>query len=784
MAKRETDKIRRGNHAFRASEGARPTPVNVRTLAEFTLLSGDLIFDREAMERMREGTRGHVMLQQAMDETWQREVWVSRDECFDGVNLRIHGRADAVCRTGGLCVQEIKTTRLHPGGIRREDYPAHWAQAQLYAYLLAENEGFDEAEVTLVYYRMDGASKRFSQRYDRGQLRDLFLRYAVPYANWIRGQDQWHALCVASAQAMKFPYDGFRQGQREMAREVYLAARDGRRALIEAPTGIGKTAAALFGAIKAVGEGHPGPIFYLTARTTGKRAAEHALRRMRSAGLRMRAVTLTAKEKCCPEGDLGCDGCPLTSGYYDRRRDAIREAMAEEELNQAALADLAREHRLCPFEFSLDVAETADVVICDYNYVFDPQVRLKRFFDGRSDAILLVDEAHNLPVRAREMYSCTISPAALETLCRQMEAEEGKGGPFQRAAGKLLSALPSDLDGPQHEAGVDKALIAAAERFVAETADVDKTRDAALFVLEVQRFAKLARGFDEESYRLLFQPEGRRAQAKLWCFHPAPYLQKTFDKVGGVALFSATLTPMYYYARQLGLREETGDRQVALPSPFPPENLLVLRLNLPTTLRERERTLDGVVKSFHAMGEAWPGNYLACFPSHAYLALAYKRFRLLYPDCRAIYQKSRMSEEERKRFLESFQPHPKESMYAFIAMGGVFAEGVDLPDDRLSGAAIVSSGIPQIDMENELLRELADDGDEGYDFAYVYPGIRRVLQAAGRVIRTETDRGVVLLIDERFRMEKYEELLPEHWHVEDVRAMSELKKRIRDFWRA
>ena len=771
MSKHETEK----NHAVYS--------VNVRTLAEFTLLTGDLISDGEAMERMHDGAEGHRLLQRAMDEGWQAEEWVSRVETIEGIPLRVQGRADAVRRDGGLSVLEIKTTYRYPGGIGREDYPAHWAQAQIYAYLIAENEELEEAEVSLLYYRMDGASRRFSGRYSRRELRELFLRYAAPFARWIADQEAWHMLAAESAQKLKFPYGGFRQGQREMIEAVYMAARSGHKALIEAPTGIGKTAAALFGAIKAIGEGHPGPVFYLTARTTGKQAAEDALRIMRNAGLRFRAVTLTAKEKSCPDGGLGCMGCPLAAGYYDRRRDALREAMTEEELNQSFIGELAQEYRLCPFELSLDIAQTCDAIICDYNYVFDPQVRLKRFFDAKSEAILLVDEAHNLPVRARDMFSCEIAPAAIGEICRQMEPEEGQNGPFQRAAMRLLEALATDREGPEHEALPDKRLTRAAERFAAEVGDLDKTRDAALFAAEVQRFARLSADFDEACYRVLYFPEGKYARVKLWCWDPTPYIRKTLSRVGGTAMFSATLAPMYYYARQLAVDTDADDKTVSLRSPFPRENLLVLRLSVPTTLRERERTLDAVVRAFHAMGEAKTGNYLACFPSHAYLGMAYKRFRMLYPESAAIFQKTHMTEAERRQFLDRFQQNPKQSMYAFIAMGGVFSEGVDLPDDRLSGAAIVSVGVPQIDMENEVLRELTNDADEGYDYAYVYPGMRRILQAAGRVIRTETDRGVVLLIDERFRSEKYEELMPEHWHVEDVKAMSALKKRLADFWK-
>ena len=292
----------------------------------------------------------------------------------------------------------------------------------------------------------------------------------------------------------------------------------------------------------------------------------------------------------------------------------------------------------------------------------------------------------------------------------------------------------------------------------------------------------MARQFDETRYRTLILPEGnRRICVRLWCFDPSEYLRKSFSRVGGTALFSATLAPMDHYARQLGL--DGTDATLRLESPFPPENLMTLQLPVSVKLADRERTLDAVVRVIRAMAEAHPGNYLACFPSFAYLNQAYERYRFYYPDDNVMRQQSAMDEPARARFIECFDAHPKRSMVAFIVLGGVFAEGVDLPDDRLSGAAIVTTGIPQIGFERTLICELADDGfGSGYDVAYTYPGIRRVLQAAGRVIRTETDRGVVLLMDMRYGEERVRDLLPPHWRVEKVRKLDALKKRLKDFW--
>ncbi len=568
-----------------------------------------------------------------------------------------------------------------------------------------------------------------------------------------------------------------------MARAVYLAMKNHASALIEAPTGIGKTAAALFGALKALGKGHVTALFYLTARTTGCRAAEDALDRMRAGGLAVRSVTITAKEKICPLEKADCMGCQYAVGYYDRRREALKEAMSVQKLDAAAIAELAMKHELCPFELTLDASETADVVICDYNYAFDPKVRLRRYFDTKSQAGLLVDEAHNLSDRARDMLSAELSGARLAQLRRQAARFEGKDSPMVKLMGELLDALDAREAEQESLSELPEAIVSAVRRF-AEVADELEPVEPEIveFVYDAQWFARVAKQFDPEAYRALIVPGEKYIDVRLWCCDPSKYLKKALSRVGGAALFSATLAPMEHYAGILGADGE-ADEQLRLDSPFPRENLLALRMPVAVGMKDRERTLNAVAQIIRAMAGARPGNYLACFPSYAYMTQAFRHYRLLWPYDDVICQEAQMSERARQAFIERFAPAPQKSLVAFVVLGGVFAEGVDLPDDRLSGAAIVSTGIPQPSFERELLREQLDDADDGgYDAAYTYPGLRRVLQAAGRVIRTETDRGVVLLIDMRYRQEKYRALMPPHWDVQDVGKMSELNERLRRFW--
>ena len=758
--------------------------VSVRTLAEFAFERGDLIPAARAASRMRDGVRGHQALQALLPASWRPEAPVSRDILIGDRVLRVHGRIDALYVDRDIArVLEIKTTVKDPSMILKYDYPAHWAQGEIYAALVCLNEGLARAEVRLTYARLDGKKREYSDEYEAQELIERLMTYAGPYLDWISRVDDWKDLSRPTLDSFPFPYDDYREGQREMARAVYLAMKNHSSALIEAPTGIGKTAAALFGALKALGKGHVTALFYLTARTTGRRAAEDALDLMRAGGLAVRSVTITAKEKICPLEKADCMGCQYATGYYDRRREALKEAMSVQKLDAAAIMELAMKHELCPFELTLDASETADVVICDYNYAFDPKVRLRRYFDTKSQAGLLVDEAHNLADRARDMLSAELSGAHLAQLRRQATRFEGKDSPMVKLMGELLEALDAREAEQESLSELPEAIVSAIRRF-AEVADELEPVEPEIveFVYDAQWFARVAKQFDPEAYRALIVPGEKYIDVRLWCCDPSKYLKKALSRVGGAALFSATLAPMEHYAGILGADGE-ADEQLRLESPFPRENLLALRMPVAVGMKDRERTLNAVSKIIHAMAEAKPGNYLACFPSYAYMTQAFRHYRLLWPYDDVICQEAQMPERARQAFIERFAPAPQRSLVAFIVLGGVFAEGVDLPDDRLSGAAIVSTGIPQPSFERELLREQLDDADDGgYDAAYTYPGIRRVLQAAGRVIRTETDRGVVLLIDMRYRQEKYRALMPPHWDVQDVGKMSELNEKLKQFW--
>lgn len=769
--------------------------VSVRTLAEFALEGGDLFREAGALDRMLEGAQGHRMRQSAYADGTKSEVGISLTAEVSGWPLTLYGRIDGLNeRLDPPVVEEIKTTRLAPNMIRENDFPVHWAQAELYAHMLAAKRGYHRVAVRLVYLNLSGEESCYERTYGAEDLARQFLRCAEPYVRWLRHLDEWQRISRPTIQAMAFPFGSYREGQRDMAAAAYRAIRARKNLLVSAPTGIGKTAAALFPAVKALGEGLVTHIFYLTARGTQRRAAEDALERMRAGGLVIRSVAITAKEKACPFQGIPCDpaACPRAVGYYDRRRDALTEALTLSRLDEQKIADHAEKWSMCPFELSLDLAEQADVVICDYNYAFDPRVRLKRFFLDKGEYALLIDEAHHLPERAREMLSARVAQKDFAALRKALKADE-IARPAYEALFDILKAMkklalecedPSALEEPPEGLYQPMAdFLEAARPLLSEGLAAHDQLFNRYF--EALDYLRVADAFGKD-YRALVEPDGKDGKSlsvKLWCYDPARALREAMGRVRAAVLFSATLSPIDYYMRASGLSEEEGDACLTLDSPFPRENLLAARFPVDTRYASRERTAPMVARSLKAMCEARPGNYLACFPSYEYLNLTLGHFLALGAKADVLAQRGGMSDAQRAAFLERFTESPKRSMLAFVVMGGVFAEGIDLPGEKLIGAAIIGVGIPQPSFEREALRALEDDDEgEGFRSAYVYPGIERVLQAAGRVIRTEADRGVVLLLDERYAALEYRRLLPRFWRVrlaEDDKALSGLLK---GFW--
>ncbi len=764
--------------------------VNVRTVAETYFEGGDLYAEENAMERMQEGLKGHLLLQNAYGREWRCEVPVKLPCDFDGIELTVQGRIDALLEQDGTClVEEIKTTRDPLDDITENAYPVHWAQAEIYAHIMCETAGYTACSVRLVYANLSGGTRPFTRVYTADGLKKLFFEYCSVYVDGIKKEADWLDISVPSIRISPFPFAAYREGQRQLAEDAYRAIRDKTRLLCEAPTGIGKTAATLFPAVKALGEGLTDTIFYLTARTTGRVAAEKALSLMREKGHLVRSVSIRAKRKVCPMPKGICDAghCPRAKGYFDRQKFAIEESRNYCVITEEVIKYLADKYLLCPFELSLAVSQTCQVIICDYNYVFDPVVRLKRFFDHKGRYTLLIDETHNLPDRAREMYSAEVGDREIRELRRAVGNAEGRKCSLYTSLTGVLESLGktdecelrSEL--PVRVSDALKLFMDDAKPYIGKARDYGEALSD--FYFASASFVRVSGEYDEDCYKTMVTPEGKTCRVKLWCWSPTQRLEKIMKRMQGIVMFSATLSPIGHYAMLLNAEEKSGGKSLTLPSPFPKKNLLSLRLDIPTKYSKREESLMSVVHAIASLANSRKGNYLACFPSHAYLNMAAQAFASAAPDVDILLQRSEMSDSEREEYLSRFRPDPPRSMVAFIAMGGVFSEGIDLPGDLLTGAVIVGVGLPQICFERNALKLLYDndEGEGGFETAYVYPGIGKCLQAAGRVIRTETDRGVVLFVDDRYSLPEYASLLPKHMKPEKAESR-DLPRILSAFW--
>lgn len=801
--------------------------VSVRELVEFVLRRGNLGGDRDFVgsDRALAGTRGHQKVQRSRPAGYQKEVRLSYDIITEAFILRIQGRLDGVLTGPSETVlEEIKTTQGSWDGVAD---PLHWAQAKFYGFVYAGNNSLGHVVIQLTYFCLEtGKETIFRLPQSFAELREFFESATGVYLEWIRDRHESSKTRDESIARLSFPFQRYRSGQRQLAVAAYRALVKGGSLFLEAPTGIGKTMSVLFPAIKALGEGKLERIFYLTARTVGRGIAEQAIAEMRRAGLRLRALTLTAKEKMCVRDGSRCDTttCPLAVGYFDRRHAAMRAALAHEEITRPVLETVAANHQVCPFELSLDLSTWVDAVICDYNYVFDPKVYLRRHFaEEPTDCAFLVDEAHNLVDRAREMFSADLVideiqevRRALKNVPRCARALSKLAAALRKLAGQgeeqtLGKRLPGDAAGelslypaapreavfnprlPERDAQTSvyrqfpaeltpllENALKQAEAWLVRNQPAE-FREALLgLYFRLHSFLRTAETYDERFVTIV--DSAPRVRVRLFCLDPSHLLRQALARGKAAVFFSATLRPRDYYGSLLGGNSDSKSLQ--LRSPFPPENLAVLvHTRIQTHLNAREASLDDVAKSIDALIRQRRGNYLVYFPSFKYLESVLERFRTLNTTAEIISQRPSMSEPDRESFLAAFRSERPETLIGFAVMGGVFGEGIDLVGERLIGAVIVGVGLPQLSTERDLVREYFQArAVDGFSYAYVFPGMNRVLQAVGRVIRCESDRGVVLLMDQRFRESRYRQLAPEWWQVQAVSNDAEIARAAAAFW--
>ena len=795
--------------------------ISVRELVEFVLRRGDLGGEREFVgsDRALAGIRGHQKIQRSRPTGYLTELPVEHREETAEFTLLIRGRIDGLLITAErVLLEEIKTVQ---GSWDHEPNPLHWAQAKFYAWMHAREAGLNELVIQLAYLELPaGKVTELRETVSFAELAEFCAATTAVYVDWLRERHYWCLARNAAIAALAFPFPNYRPGQRELAVAAYRTLANGGRLFLAAPTGIGKTISVLFPAVKALGEGKLERIFYLSARTVGHALAEKALTDLRRAGLQLRAVTLTAKGKVCVRGGHPCDPltCPLALGYYDRVKPAIREALAREEITRAVLAEVGQKHAVCPFELSLDVSVWADAVICDYNYVFDPQVYLRRHFAEDGGAYgFLVDEAHNLVDRARDMFSadldgreildvkravakavprCAKALTQLHTAMRKLssatESPEAAFEPSDTAVELNLFPAPKavmrqETDGGSTSPAFPDSLIEPletaldeAEKWLVKNQPAE-FREALLgLYFRMHSFRRTADLYDERFVTIIASEPA--ITVRQFCLDPSLLLRKALARGKAAIFFSATLTPMDYYRSLLG--GEAVDPGLQLASPFPSDHLAVLiQDRIQTHFKGRAESLGEVVAAIGTLVAGRRGNYLVYFPSYQYLNDTLAAFQQQHPSVPVLVQRPGMSESERDAFLAAFAVEHGETLVGFAVLGGIFGEGIDLVGERLIGAVIVGVGLPQLCVERNLIRDYFQPQNAlGFEYAYTFPGMNRVLQAIGRVIRSETDRGVVLLIDARFNETRYRRLFPAWWKYVRVRHTEGLQAAVGSFW--
>ena len=772
----------------------------VRSFVEFLLQRGDIDARLGGSDRALEGAKIHRRLQKEGGSSYRAEQFLSITTELDGFTYQLEGRADGIIETDqGVMIDEIKTTAL-PLSMLTEDFQeVHWAQAKCYGYIYGTQNQLDRILLRLTYFQVDTEEiRQFHKEFSLAELEAFYLDLLHQYEPWARFRMEWEGIRTASAKGTAFPFAEYRRGQREMAVAVYRTIQREKRLFCQAPTGIGKTISVLFPSIKAMGEGLSGRIFYLTAKTVTRQSAEQALSLLREKGLRVKAVTLTAKEKICFRSETSCnpDDCPYAKGHYDRVNDAVYRFLQQEDFfTREKIEEWADANRVCPFEFTLDLSLWCDVIICDYNYLFDPVVYLKRFFDrAKTDAVFLIDEAHNLPDRARDMYSAGLQKSDFLALKRKARETE------QKSLARALQRINREMRGLKEffaegekvftQPELPEHFISELQRtssFLSEWLEDHKGHELRADVLslffDIRFFLRIAELYDDHFITCINQ-QGSNVILRLLCLDPSKLLDACMARGKASVLFSATLSPMDYFSEILGGGE--GALHCMLPSPFPQENRgLFIAGNVSTKYKDREASLAAVSEYLCEMVSGRPGNYMAYFPSYLYMQQAAELFQSLYPEIPVLLQQPHMDEAQRLEFLERFREDTEGTLLGFCVLGGIYAEGIDLSGDRLIGTAIVGVGLPQVNWEQEILREYYKrTNGRGFQFAYQYPGMNKVLQAAGRVIRSPQDRGVILLIDSRFEASDYRRLFPPHWNdAVSVRSAADLREHLRRFWK-
>lgn len=789
-----------------AQPGEKPgcIAISVRTLVEFLLRSGNIDNRRKGggrdTELMLEGANAHRMIQRSQGSEYRSEVMLRDVIMREGYDIIVEGRADGIIYGETIIIDEIKSSHKELRFIKAPD-PVHLAQAKCYAYMYASQNNLSSITVRMTYVNLtDHDYKYFYEDYTIEEITKWYTDLLEQFYKWADFSYYWKGVRNRSIEGLKFPFV-YRTGQRELIGQVYKSLTSQQKLFIQAPTGVGKTIASMYPALKAMGEGRCEKIFYLTAKTITRTVASDCLKLLREQPFSFKSVVITARDKICPLENPECnpDVCAYAKGHYDRINDALYELLTESDnCSREDVEAISLKHRVCPFELNLDMTLFADAVICDYNYVFDPNVYLKRFFaDGiKGNYYFLVDEAHNLVDRAMEMYSAQLIKEEFLEVRRIVKEKDEALGRHLNKINKIFLEYKRGCEDVEVLDSID-TLILSLDRLYGRLEDFLDTfdhfdeREVVLnFFFEVRHFINMFENMGKNDYVCYAQLlEDGRFMIKLLCADPSDSLKRCYDRSLSTLLFSATLLPIKYYKQMLG--GMSHDPAVYAQSVFDParRGLFVAR---DVTSKYTRRGYDEYARMARYISEIVSkrsGNYLIFLPSHAMLDQVFDIYTDLYYEENQEYviQSSSMGETEREEFISRFENNVRESgktLLGFCVLGGIFSEGIDLKRDALIGTIIIGTGLPMVAQERNLLKErYSESGYDGFAYAYRYPGMNKVLQAAGRVIRTAEDIGIVALLDERFLMREYMSMFPREWENYMPVTVDTVGDAIESFWK-
>ena len=772
--------------------------LSVHQVVDFLLRTGDIDNRFFNASTMSEGSRIHSSFQSNQGEDYFSEYPLRRIIEINGVTITLEGRADGILKkkSGEFMIDEIKSTTMDLQEFRAENISWHLGQAKCYAYMFAYEQKLDDIDIRLVYIRQGKERERFNDHYHctRSELEDYVKNLLIDYLSFFSVVDVAREKRNESIKQLTFPFDSYRKGQRELAKYVYSIAKNGGRLFVEAPTGIGKTMSTLFPFIKSMGEDEQSKIFYLTAKSSGKESAFNAIELLKyRSGLEINDIVITAKEKICFCKGCACnpDECPFAKGYYSKIQGVLHYSLMNySTFDYDTITNIANDNMICPFEFELDLSLFCDVIICDYNYLFDPLSHMKRYFDeDASHFLALIDEAHNLVDRSKDMYSSAITFSNLKearTSLRPIKVPKMK-----KHLNNIISMFENMAEEYQNgETLFDTLTLSQYKEFsgfldayldISKEHHEDITKELTNFYLEVNRFMRIYEIYDEEIFRLYVDKKEDEISINIYCIDASRFLRDSVGQLKGAVYFSATLSPIEYYIETLGGDNEE-DASLLLPSPFPRKNFkLMVAPKVSVKYTNRELSYAIVADYIKEFVTNKIGNYFVYSPSYEYMNRLLEWINI---DADIYIQNRDMTEKDKLLFLENFSTNPSKTSVGFLVLGGAFGEGIDLISDRLIGAIIIGIGLPKINFQSDLISEYyKEKGFKGHDYAYTNPGMNKVMQAVGRVIRSETDKGAALLIDERYLYRNYRDLFRIEWSdYEVVLEPEEVSKTLQKFF--